>query len=561
MVRVACGSTFHPRWRFQRLLEKIGNSARNMATLWIFGDGAPESIELKESCATIGRTNENTIRVKDSTISKRHARIQNEGGRWWLEDLGSVNGTWVRGERIDKPRRLKTGLRFKLGRHEFSLDESETEEDSLLDMERRGSIFMTLPAIPTDFLKDIPTIPFDSQSSGDFAEDSMLSRPLSGSPEKETLEERKLRLIRAVGEAVIEMTELAAVAEEILQIVADEIQADRAFLCFFADDGISGVPIASHGVEPDERVVFSRTVCREMLDKRAGVLIQKVASNADVSASLATLEIHSTVCVPLWTKDRIMGFLSLDITKSRRSFTKSDLEVLISVSHQAAIGIERARLSEMALQERKTRDYLCQYLDHKIVQSVLNSSAGEDPLAPREQQVTVMFCDIVSFTKISEGMPPSELAAFIHDHFTTMTEILFGHNGTVDKYIGDAVMALFGAPVADPLAPEFAVRAAVAMREHSESTLHPRIRLRFGISTGQAIVGNIGSSQRREYTAIGDSVNVASRLEGFARPDEIIIDETTAQALGEDFKLRDMGAIDVRNRIEPVRIFQVEPRG
>lgn len=532
-----------------------------MTTLWIFGEHEPRSIEVSENVVTIGRTDNNTIRINDATISKKHARLTKNDGAWWIEDLGSVNGTWIRGERVSKLRRVDSGIRFKLGRHEFSIDEKEIVEESIAEMQNRGTIFTSIPAIPGGALAEVPTIPLDPDDPSSIidANDQSSISDKNGVCRKETSEERKLRLIRSVGEAVIEKTELVAVAEQILSILVDEIQADRAFICTLAEDGVSDVPLASFGVEPDERIVFSKAVRREMLNNRAGVLIRQVDDDS-INASLAQLDVVSTICVPLWTKDRIMGFMSMDITKSkRRAFGKRDLELLISVSHQAAIGLERARLNEIALQERKRRDYLCQYLDHKIIQSVLEAAEEDDPLAPREQTITVMFCDIVSFTKLSENLPPSELASLIHDHFTAMTEILFAHNGTVDKYIGDAVMALFGAPVADPMAAEFAVQAAIAMRTHVAKSSN--LRLRMGIATGHAIVGNIGSSQRKEYTAIGDTVNVASRLESFARPDEIIVDEQTASCLQEeDYFLRSLGDIDVRNRTGAVNIFQVEPR-
>ncbi|MEM7477831.1 MAG: adenylate/guanylate cyclase domain-containing protein [Planctomycetota bacterium] len=448
-----------------------------------------------------------------------------------------------------------------MGQHEFSLDETELEDDSKAEMEGRGTIFRTLPAMPPEPAEGTAPMPVTPKS------EALLSSAIHGlgsemkeDARKESLEERKLRLIRSVGEAVIDVIELSTVAHEILHILVDELQPDRGFLCLFSENNDRGLPIASYGLAPDEPVTFSRTVCREMLQNRAGVLIEKGDDNAAVSASLAAMEIFSTICVPLWTKDRIMGFMSMDITSSARSFTTRDLELLISVSHQAAIGVERARLEEVAIKERKRRDYLCQYLDHKIIHSVLNSQEEEDPLAPHLQEVTTMFCDIASFTKMSEGLAATELAAFVQEHFTAMTEILFSHNGTVDKYIGDAVMALFGAPVLDPKAAEYAVRAAVEMRKHAQGSSDPRIRLRFGIATGQAVVGNIGSSQRREYTAIGDPVNVAARLESFARPGEIVVDEATARGLDDEFELTDIGDIDVRNRQEPVRVYQVEPR-
>lgn len=188
---------------------------------------------------------------------------------------------------------------------------------------------------------------------------------------------------------------------------------------------------------------------------------------------------------------------------------------------------------------------------------ILTAEEESDPFTPREQTVTVLFCDIVSFTKISEGLTPTELAAFVRDHMTVMTEILFAHEGTVDKYIGDAVMALFGAPIPSESAAKNAVRAALTMRKHVGQIDGRPIQLRFGIATGLAVVGNIGSAQRMEYSALGDSVNVASRLEDFARPDEIVIDESTRAALGIGFQVEKIGAIDVRNRVQPIHVFRI----
>lgn len=544
-----------------------------MANLWIFGEQTPQSVELNDRVVTIGRGKKNTVRVKDPTISKRHARlIKNQTG-WWIEDIGSVNGTWIESDRVSRLRRLDQGTRFRLGQHEFSLDETVLEEDSRVDIEGRGTLFQTLPAMPDDSVER-STVPLDLSSGisslvtaetppteqRQTLQTSPIEENETHASAVESLGERKLRLIRAVGEAVIDVTELSAVAQRILQILVDEIRADRAYLCLFSDGAVHGLPIATIGVNPGEKIVLSRAVCKEMLDNRAGVLIQRGDDDAPVSASLDAMAVNSTICVPLWTKDRIMGFMSMNSSQPIRSFTKTDLELLISVSHQAAIGVERARLMEAAARERKRFDYLCQYLDHKIVHSVLTSNEEEDPLVPKERTVTTMFSDIASFTKMSEGMDPTALATFVHDHFTAMTEILFANNGTVDKYIGDAVMALFGAPVADEKAAVYAVRAAIQMQRHADSYVSQQVRLRCGISTGTAVVGNIGSAQRREYTAIGDPVNIAARLQDFARPGEIVVDESTAKGLSDEFELEDIGEIDVRNRTEPVRVFQVELR-
>ena len=376
-----------------------------------------------------------------------------------------------------------------------------------------------------------------------------------------SLADKKLRLIQLIGEKLIQTIDTEQLADEILKIVVKQTKADRGFLCLFDKNG-AHIPLASHGLKPGEKVRFSRTVLNRLMDEKSGVLIKQVSSYDDSAESLKAMKVESTLCVPLWTTDKIMCFISLDITGKNRSFTKSHLELLIAIAHQAAIGIERGRLAKKAAHEERVRAYLGQYLDGKIVQHITDSADGTDPLAPAEREVTILFSDIAAFTKISEGLKPIELANFIREYLTAMTEIIFAHGGTIDKYIGDAVMALFGAPIANPEAPAAAIRAALAMQSHIQKMKVPgdaagHLRVRFGISTGMAVVGNLGSAQRVEYTSIGDSVNVAARLETFARPNEICVDEDTIKKAGDTFAVQEIGTIDVKNRFQPINVFKV----
>lgn len=511
-----------------------------MAVLWIITKGGNRPFELGDEPVTIGRGKNCDIRLEDGVVSKLHARIERDANGWRIQDLNSSNGTRIDGEKIQAAR-LAPGKSVRVGRTELLLDQTEIEEDAPEDQ----SFMTSVPAIPDDMFDQ------DGNLNPNFDADS----PRTQVPEL-TDEDRKLRLIRLVGEAVVHVTSVSEVAAKILAIIIEETKADRGFVCLFEPDG-SHVPIASQGAEENERKSFSRTVLKKMQEDKAGVLMRQSGDIEADASSLRAMAVQSTICVPLWTRHEIMGFLSLDILRSRRSFTMSHLELLVAVSHQASLGIERARLSDLAQNERDTRDYLSQYVDHKILQTFLSSDSLDDPLTPREQIVTVLFCDIVSFTKISETLPPTQLAIFIGDHLTAMTEILFEHGGTVDKYIGDAVMALFGAPLAADDDPARAVQAALAMREHVTTTAGRNVRLRFGIATGTAVVGNLGSSQRVEYTALGDTVNVASRLEHFARPNEIVIDEETKARLGDEFAVEEIGEIDVRNREQPVSVYKV----
>ncbi len=523
-----------------------------MATLWIFDGETPREFTLQSEPVTIGRVDGNTIRLNDRTVSKKHACIEQDDIGWKVTDLGSSNGTFLDGREI-LTARLISGLRLRIGATEFVLDDTEMDEDGE-EFAGSGSIMTSIPAIPGGFLdtlNDEPTL----AEGNDHSSTSKDSR-VSVAP-RESLEERKLRLIREVGEALLNLSETTAVAQEILRILTTETKADRGFLCQFREDG-SHYPLASFGVHEGESIRFSRTVISKMMEEKSGVLIRQTTPSAVEISSLKVMNVQATLCVPLWTRKQIMGFVILDMLQEQRGFTTTHLDLLVAVAHQAALGVERSRFAEAVESERKRRDYLCQYLDHKIIQSVLsNQSSDDDPLAAQEKEITILFCDIVSFTKMSEHMPPADLARFVRDHLTAMTEILFGHDGTIDKYIGDAVMALFGAPVANPESATNAVRAAMEMKAFVSDLVEPSVRLRFGIATGPVIVGNIGSAQRVEYTALGDTVNVASRLEGLARPSEIVIDDTTRALLGPDFQVEEIGTIEVKNRIEPVQVFKV----
>jgi len=350
-----------------------------------------------------------------------------------------------------------------------------------------------------------------------------------------------------------------------MSIVIDQAKADRGILCLL-DDNRQPVPIATRGLGEDEQVRFSRSVLKKLLEERAGVVIgqsdlSKSTSGENMLRSLVEMRVYSTMCVPLWTGDNIIGILSLDSTTPGKFFSPEDLELLLAVAHQAAIGIERGRLSQMFESERQVRAYLSKYLDNRIVEHISHHKAGDDPLAPAEKVVTVLFSDIVSFTKMSEGMQPAELANFVKEYLTVMTEIIFKHGGTIDKYIGDAVMALFGAPVPSEDSCAQAIRAAIEMRERIKDFQIPgkadALRVRFGINTGLVVVGNIGSSRRMEYTALGDAVNVASRLQTFARPNEICIDEVTQARTSGQFAVEEIGTIDVKNRAQGIAVFKV----
>ncbi len=215
-------------------------------------------------------------------------------------------------------------------------------------------------------------------------------------------------------------------------------------------------------------------------------------------------------------------------------------------------------------EKRKVRSAFQHYLSPQVIERLLENPALVEP---RRTQITVLFSDIRNFTSISEGLDPQELAVFMNRYLTDMTGIIFRHRGTLDKYIGDAVMAFWGAPSEEPQHASLACRAALEMKRllaelqaQWKEEGKPAISIGIGMSTGFASVGNMGSELRYGYTAMGDTVNLASRLEGMNKEygTVILLSEASAAALPQDdFLLRELDLIRVKGRQQPVTIFEL----
>ncbi len=219
-------------------------------------------------------------------------------------------------------------------------------------------------------------------------------------------------------------------------------------------------------------------------------------------------------------------------------------------------------------EKRKIRNAFRQYLDPEVT-DLLAADPSQLRLGGARCDITIFFSDIAGFTTISERLDPETLGKLLNEYLGAMTDVVFRHHGLLDKYIGDAIMAFWGAPVSVPDHARRCCAAALEMREVLAG-LHarwaaaglPLIEMRVGINSGAAIVGNFGSAQRFSYTAMGDAVNLASRLEDLNKQYDthILISETTRQAIGDAFVCREMGRIQVKGRERPVTVFELVGR-
>lgn len=241
--------------------------------------------------------------------------------------------------------------------------------------------------------------------------------------------------------------------------------------------------------------------------------------------------------------------------------TKDELAVLGSALSDAAA--ELGASEEKVRREMEIRADLRRYLPHELVDAIIRREQSME-LGGRRLPITVLFADVVAFTPLSERLPPEQVVALLNELFTLLTEAVFRHGGTVDKFVGDCVMAIWGAPSPSDDHAERALSCAQDMLRFLESAnegwkerFGVVVQLAIGVNTGDAVVGNVGSESRMEYTAIGDVVNVAARLETVARPQQILVSRATADAVGDAFELARVGEREVPGRSAPIELFEV----
>jgi adenylate cyclase len=227
---------------------------------------------------------------------------------------------------------------------------------------------------------------------------------------------------------------------------------------------------------------------------------------------------------------------------------------------------EAVNVMAKGLKERdRVKTTFARYVSHQVMDSIMSSDQAVQ-LSGDRRRITVLFCDIRGFSTMSEQLPPEKVVKLLNDYFECMVEVVFRNNGTLDKFIGDGMMVIFGAPEDDPFQEEHALRTAIEMQRELKLLAERwkpeglNIRSGIGINSGPAVVGNIGSSRRMDYTAIGDTVNLASRLESATKEMSvgILVSEYTYMAARGNFKFREMGSIHVKGRVDAVMTYTPE---
>jgi class 3 adenylate cyclase len=272
---------------------------------------------------------------------------------------------------------------------------------------------------------------------------------------------------------------------------------------------------------------------------------------------------QASVAIPLVYKNNVTGILALGYKKSGHFYSREDIHLLETLANQGAIAIENAKMAEQMKKEETVRTNLSRYLSPQIVDSIVKENVRVN-LGGDRKVVTVLFSDIRNFTSITESRPADQLVRILNEYFTEMAGIIFANQGSLDKYIGDAIVAVFGSLIATENPAQNAVTTAVEMMKRMPQLNEKWLKeygfsmsMGVGINTGEVFLGNIGSPERMEFTVIGDTVNVASRFSGLARAGQILVTRETRDVLGPEIQCVELPPAQVKGKAEKMEVFDI----
>ena len=548
-----------------------------MSKAYLIPEHAPLERNPIGALSSLGRHPENSIEIHDRSVSKFHAQIQRSAdGVYTLQDLGSRNGTYVDGERIES-RVIVNGDEVVFGtvRFRFRAERPSTGINPVFreagTAAPRGGVTMIGPvpgSVPSKvaLIASEPAIQLADTFEGE--QDDFVPGEEIHNIDALRRDYDKLRIAHELNAAlrmdqdVDEM--LAAIAERSF----DLISADRCAILLMCEDGETLQPevvMERGGGEVRDAIQLSQTVLDEVISNRKSILCTDASADGrfESSKSILALSMRSAMCVPLLYEDELFGAMHVDSLQQTQAFSQKDLTIFTSIANQTAIALKNASLVQQVQVESEQRARLGRLLSPNLVEEVVSGKL--DLVQGGEmRRVAMMFTDIRSFTQMSDTMTAEQVTHMLNEYFEVMVEILFKMGGTLDKYMGDGLMALFGVPRDDPDASLQAVRCGLEMQVALRSLNRTRenrgdrpISIGVGINVGDVTWGPIGSHETMDYTVIGDEVNVAARLCSMAPPGEVIISRSVFEEVGEKIRVDALEPAVLKGKPDPVPVYRV----
>jgi len=529
------------------------------------GDEKPRHVTVRnDAVLVIGRGENSGLVLEDDFASRSHAEVRFEGDRYVVRDLGSTNGTFLNEKAISE-KELVEGDTIRIGHHEmvFHYAEEESGEATVLSA--------NVPNVQADVERIKQTMASVGErlsriADTEVAVDETPTKVAGANIVTIGKAYRRLEALYEAAHLAVSELDLSKRLELIIDSAIRVTGADRGFIVLLDEaDGSLRIETArkmgSDAAEgsPSMGIASRSAVHGELM------LVEDALQDVRFSSreSVIIAQIRCAMSVPLKIEERILGSIYVDCRRKDHCFTREDLELFEAVASQSAIAIENAKLTERMIEEERRRCNMERFLSPRVVEEVIRSP-GTIELGGTKQEITALFSDIRGFTGLAERMPAGDVVSQLNEYFTDMAEVIFRHDGTLDKYVGDEIMAVFGAPVSVPGHSLRAVKVALEMQQELSSMREkwvkadrPAFEVGIGIASGVAIAGYVGSPKRMEFTSIGDIVNVARRLCSKAQPGQTLVCDKVAEKVGEHVIMTSLGPAVLKGRERAVSVYEV----
>ena len=529
-------------------------------------DSIEKTISVNRDVFTLGRALECDLSLPYFGISRNHARIfHSPENAWFIEDLGSKNGTLWNGKFITSPQIIKHGDVIQIGSIYFSVlfwDESAENEKNDMDTQVVGvTIFRNVKDLQQQWIQA------DNQGIDEI--------------NRQEIANARLKDLLDIAKGLNSAESIEAIFTAAQTVVFRYLNSIERLALLIDIEGFGKLELlngAARDQYEQQNLIgnsnwISQTICKKVFAEKVAIQTADAQrdSRFDNEQSIIDKGIHNVMAVPLWDENKVVGVLYADGHISLDDSTQKneeDISFFSTLGNLVASSVQRWLLTRKLRNEETIRHRLERYHSPAVVQQMMMAGTLENGrLLPQESEISILFADIVGFTALSERLRPSEIAELLNSFFEEMLQEVFAAGGTLDKFIGDCIMAFFGAPEPQLDHAERAVIAAKGMLDRLEKlnahhALREPLQLRIAINSGKAVVGDVGSSQRVDYTVLGATINLASRMEAMCPIGKCVLSESTYNLLQPSLRLDldDMGEYRFKGIDRPIRVYSTHKR-
>ncbi|MDJ1179171.1 adenylate/guanylate cyclase domain-containing protein [Roseofilum sp. BLCC_M91] len=374
----------------------------------------------------------------------------------------------------------------------------------------------------------------------------------------ETLERYKeINLLYRISEEMSACLDMGVIAELVLKEARDIIDSTQGEVLLVDPEHQRFTTLAQFGDSPSRDLAIDDGIVGYVLSTGVAEVINDVENDPRLSDTERFN--RALICAPLKSRHEAFGVIWIGHSQLT-SYRAADLKLLTALASQTANAMENARFHNYQLQQERIKSNLERYMSPQLVKAIIDNKE-ESLLKTGKKDLVILFSDIRNFTTHCEMLEPEKIVEYLNIYFTHMVDVIFSYGGTVNKFVGDMIVCMFGAPAPLEESEKKAIETAIAMQECLQSIPVPWIRDNFktgiGISSGEVVVGNIGARQHVDYTAIGDKVNTGSRLQAIAKGGQILVDRTIYDRTIDQFDFKEVGLVNVKGKMHTIEVFEV----